>query len=98
MAYFQVKHFLIFSKDGAFNVDNNIQKTICSKEYQLVNDVDKHYDPIEFFDYLKNISNMNQDVKYKVLYKYIYHNHSYINEYMNQMEVLNGVITDKLIK
>jgi len=98
MAYFQVKSFVIFSKDGAYQVDDNSYKIICSKQYHLEDDVGIHYDPIDFFEYLKNMSNMTPDVKYKVLYKYIYHNHSYINEYMNKMEVLNGVITDKLIK
>ena len=98
MAYFQVKNFAIYSNSIAYPITNVIKDFICSEKYYLDSPDAIHYDPDLFFKYIRYVSNIFPTVKYKIYYIYIYHNHSHINEYQNQMEVINGIINDKLIK
>jgi len=98
MAYFQVKNFAIYSNSISYPVINEIKDFICSEKYYLDNPDAIHYDPDLFFKYIKYVSNIFPTVKYKIYYTYIYYNHSHINEYQNQMEVINGIINDNLIK
>jgi hypothetical protein len=97
MAYFQVKNFAIYYNSIMYPVLDELKNFICSEKYHLNNSNATHYNPHAFFEYIKFISKNHPDVPYIVYYKYIYHNHTHINEYQNKMFVINGVITDKLL-
>jgi hypothetical protein len=99
MAYFKLKYFSIWDSTNKqrFEIDDNEYKNLTSIKYDLDDYRDQHYDPPEFFNYLKELSNKNLDVTYLISYTYEYFNHHHINEYKNGMNVFNGEITDKLI-
>ena len=75
--------------------DNNYLKSI---RYDLNDYRDQHYDPPEFFNYLKEFSNKNPNIKYIIFYKYEFFNHFMDNEYHNKIMMINGEITDDYMK
>ena len=98
MAYFKLKNFTIWDSTNQkrIEIDDNHNYFLKSIKYDLNDYRDEHYDPPEFFNYLKEFSNKNLGVTYLISYKYEYFNHHHINEYHNSMNVLNGYITDNL--
>jgi len=99
MAYFKLKSFTIWDSTNQkrIEVDENDYNNLRSIKYELDDYRDNHYDPPEFFNYVKNFSNMNPNVTYLISYTYEYFNHFMNNEYINGMSVLNGEINDGLI-
>lgn len=98
MAYFKVKSFSIYDIDDHMDVmiDPLLKDFICSEKYYLNSIYDIHYDPRNFFEFLKLFSSKNPNKKYHVYYKYEYFNHDHINEYMNKMSLINSEIYDRL--
>ena len=99
MAYFKLKNFSIWDSTNQkrIEVDENDYNNLRSIKYELDDYRDNHYDPPDFFNYLKNFSNKNPNNTYLISYTYEYFNHFMNNEYINGMTVLNGEITDGLI-
>jgi len=98
MAYFKLKSFTIWDSTNQkrININDNDYNNLTSIKYDLNDYRDNHYDPIEFYNYIKEFSNKNYNVHYLICYTYEYFNHFMNNEYKNGMSVLNGQITDKL--
>jgi len=101
VSYFQVKRFKIYYDENGqiieYDVSDEMTKFICSQKYILDTDQSRHYDPDIFFKYIKFISLMNHNKKYRVLYKYKYYNHYMNDEYQNELEVINSNIQDNLL-
>ena len=99
MAYFKLKSFTIWDSTNQkrIYIDDNEYTNLKSIKYELNDYRDTHYDPPEFFNYVKKFSNQNKNVSYLICYTYEYFNHYMNNEYQNGMSVVNGVITDGLI-
>ena len=99
ISYFHVLSFSIFDRDNNVTIDINpdLKKSICDQIYPLNTNKDLHYDPDQFFIFLKNFSYNNPDIKYDVYYKYEYINHDHINTFQNRLTVYNGFIHDRLM-
>jgi hypothetical protein len=99
MAYFKLKSFTIWDSthQKRINIDDNDYNNLTSIKYDLNDYRDNHYDPPEFYNYVIEFSNKNQNVSYLISYTYEYFNHFMNNEYKNGMTVTNGEIIDKLI-
>ena len=99
IAYFKVKNFSIWDSTNhkRIEINQNDFNNLKSIKYDLNDYRDEHYDPITFFNYLKNFSNKNNNVTFLIFYSYEYFNHHHINLYQNRLKVLNGEITDRLI-
>jgi hypothetical protein len=95
--YFKVKWFIICCNGKYITVNDELKNFILDDMNYLDTIDSQHYDPVLFFKYLKHISKKYPDTIVDVNYKYEYFNHSHINEYMNRLHVLNGVITNNLI-
>jgi len=98
MAYFKLKSFSIWDSTNQkrINIDDNDYSNLKSIKYDLSDYRDNHYDPPEFYNYVKEFSKKNQNVNYLICYTYEYFNHFMNNTYQNGMNVQNGEITDKL--
>ena len=98
MAYFKLKSFSIYNENihELIKINENDYNYLKSIRYDLNDYRDQHYDPAEFFNFLKEFSNKNPNIKYIIFYKYEYFNHFMNDEYQNSMMVFNGEITDKL--
>ncbi len=96
--YFKVKNFAIHNVDthNDVEIDKLLYDFICSQHYFLSSDMDVHYDPKNFFDFLKFFSLQHPNNKFHVYYRYEYFNHDHINLYMNKMSVYKGEIQDRL--
>jgi hypothetical protein len=102
ISYFCVKTFKIFQVENGqlieYIVDDEIKEFIKSQKYMIDSIHSRHYDPDIFFKYIKFLSKKNPTRKYRVFYKYKYYNHYMNDEYQNELEVINSVINDNLIR
>lgn len=102
IAYFYVKIFKIFQvKHGQlieYKVNDEMKEFIISQKYMLDTIHSRHYDPDIFFKYIKFVSKKSPNIKYRVFYKYKYYNHYMNDEYQNELEVINSIINDNLIR
>ena len=102
IAYFSVKTFRIFQVETGqlleYKVTDEMKEFIISHKYMLDTIHSRHYDPDIFFKYIKFVSKKNPTIKYRVFYKYKYYNHYMNDEYQNELEVINCLINDNLIR
>jgi len=99
LPYFKIRHFTIYNDDSKQEIiiDSLLKDFIKSQKYMLQTNKDIHYDPDNFFDFLKLLSSKYPNEKFHVYYKYEYYNHDHINTYMNQLNICNSIIQDKLM-
>ena len=93
--YFKVKYFIIYCNKSYITVSDDMRNFIYSDVNYLDTIDSKHYDPELFFKYLKHLSTKYPDSILSVNYKYEYFN-SNNNEYMNRLNVFNGIIANNL--